>query len=87
MVRIFSIEFNYNNAVQRAMITVRDAAFYKEFKISLQNEELTKFLLTDKIISPSPGNYLFANTDVAEYNEFMKLILAAVAGHVHSPQY
>jgi hypothetical protein len=65
------------------MIAVRKTAFYTEYKIALQSPELREFLLSDKIISPQPGVFLFANVSEGEYNEPMKQILAAVAGHVH----
>ena len=84
MARIFSIEFTFNNASEHAMIAVRKTAFYTEYKIALQSPEITELLLSDKIISPQPGVFLFANVSKGEYNEAMKQILAAVAGHVHS---
>jgi len=87
MARIFSIEFPYNDAVYHAMITVRQTAFHTEYKISLQDQQLTRFLLSDKIVSPSPGDFIFANFSVAEYTDLMKQILSAVANHVHSFQH
>jgi len=84
MARIFSIEFTFNGALQHAMITVRQTAFHTEYKIVLQAPELTELLLSDKIISPGPGVFLFYNVSEAEYNEPMKQILAAVSGHVYS---
>jgi len=86
MARIFSIEFTFNGALQHAMVAVRQTAFYTEYKVLLQSLELTQLLLSDKIISPQPGVFLFANVAEAEYNEPMKQILTAVAGHVHSLQ-
>ncbi len=84
MARIFSIEFTHNNASEHAMIAVRKTPFYTEYKIVQQSPELTDLLLSDKIISPQPGVFLFANVAEGKYNEPMKQILAAVAGHVHS---
>ena len=86
MARIFSIEFTFNGTSQHAMIGVRKTAFYTEYKVALQSLELTELLLSDKIISPQPGVFLFANVPEAEYNEPMKQIIAAVAGRVHSLQ-
>ncbi len=87
MARIFSIEFFFNGASQRAMIAVRQTAFYTEYKVVLQSIELAELLLSDKIISPQPGSFLFANISEADYNEPMKQILAAVSAHVHSLQH
>ena len=84
MARIFSIEFIFNGAIQHAMITVRQTPFHAEYKIVLQSIELTNFLLSDKIISPRPGVFLFANISEADYNEPMKQILAAVSERAHS---
>ena len=84
MARIFSIEFTFNGGLQHALIAVRQTPFHTEYKIMLQSIELQELLLSDKIISPQPGVFLFANISQAEYNEPMKQILAAVSGHVHS---
>ena len=66
------------------MVAVRETAFYTEYKISLQSEELSALLLSDKIVSPSPGVFVFANTSVQEHNELMKQVLVAVTDHIHS---
>jgi hypothetical protein len=83
MARIFSIEFFYNDAPRRALITVRKTPFHTEYKITLQSNELDHLLLSDKIVSPQPGAFVFANVPVQEYNELMKQILIAVADHIH----
>jgi hypothetical protein len=87
MARIFSIEFNYDDAVHHAMISVRETSFHKEYKISLQDEDLAELLLSDKIISAEPGMFVFSNVSTKEYNKLMKEILSAVAHHIHSLQY
>ena len=84
MARIFSINFVYNNASHHAMVAVRQTPFHTEYKISLQSEELSDLLLSNKIVSPGPGVFVFANTSVQEYNELMKQILVAVTDHIHS---
>ena len=86
MARIFSIEFTFNGSSQHAMIGVRQTAFYTEYKVALQSPGLKDLLLSDKIISPQPGVFLFADVSEAEYNEPMKQILAAVARRAHSLQ-
>ncbi len=75
MARIFSIEYTHNNVAKHAMIAVRKTPFYTEYKIVQQSPELTDLLLSDKIISPQPGVFLFANVAELEYNEPMKQIL------------
>ena len=86
MARIFSIDFVYNNASHHAMVAVRQTPFYTEYKISLQSDELSDLLLSNKIVSPGSGIFVFANTSAQEYNELMKQILTAVTDHVHSIQ-
>ncbi len=66
------------------MVAVRQTAFYTEYKISLQSVELKDLLLSDKIVSPGPGIFVFANISVREYNELMKQILSAVTDHILS---
>lgn len=87
MARIFTIEFPYDNALQHAIIVVRETAFYKEYKVSLQSPELNTLLLSDKIISMEKGSFVFSNVPAHEYNDVMKQILKAVAGHIHSLQH
>jgi len=87
MARIFTIEFSYNNDLHHAIIAVRESAFHTEYKISLQSPHLHDLLLSDKIVSPQPGTFLFANLATSEYNDLMKQVLMAVAGHVHSLQH
>ena len=65
------------------MVAVRQTAFHTEYKISLQSVELQEFLLSDKIVSPGPDIFVFANTSVQDYNELMKQVLAAVTDHIH----
>jgi hypothetical protein len=84
MARIFSINFMYNNASHHAMVAVRETPFFTEYKISLQSDELSDLLLSNKIVSPGPGIFVFANTSVQEYNDVMKQILVAVTDHIHS---
>ena len=82
MARIFSIEFFYNDAPHRALITVRKTPFHTEYKITLQSNELDHLLLSDKIVSLQPGTLVFANVSQQEYNDIMKKILTAVADHI-----
>ena len=84
MARIFTIEFSFDNALHHAIVAVRETPFHTEYKITLQTPQLNELLLSDKIVSPGPGVFVFANTSVQEYNELMKQILVAVTDHIHS---
>lgn len=65
------------------MVAVRQTAFHTEYKISLQSLELKELLLSDKIVSPGPGIFVFANTLLQDYNELMQQVLTAVRDHIH----
>ncbi len=87
MARIFTIEFSYDDDTHHAIISVRETPFYTEYKVSLQSPGLSELLLSDKIISPQPQTFLFANVGTDEYNFLMKQVLNAISGHIHSLQH
>lgn len=87
MARIFTIEFPFNDTVHHAIISVRETPFHTEYKVSLQSPDLNELLISDKIISPQPKTFLFANVAADEYNQLMKKILNAVSDHLHLLQH
>jgi hypothetical protein len=87
MARIFTIEFSFDNALHHAIVAVRETPFHTEYKITLQTPQLNELLLSDKIVSPQPQTFLFANVAADEYNQLMKQVLVAVSGYVHSFQH
>ena len=87
MARIFTIQFSFNDALHHAIIAVRDTPFHTEYRIRLQSPDLQELLLSDKIVSPEAGTFVFANFSLSEYNDLMKQVLMAVSGHVHSLQH
>lgn len=87
MARIFTIDFPFDNVVHHAIVSVRETPFHTEYKINLQSPQLNELLLSDKIVSPEPQTFLFANVAADEYNPLMKEVLVAVSGYVHSFQH
>jgi hypothetical protein len=87
MARIFTIDFSFENALHHAIVSVRETPFHTEYKITLQSPQLNELLLSDKILSPQPQTFLFANVATHEYNPLMKEVLVAVSGYIHSFQH
>jgi hypothetical protein len=87
MARIFTIEFSFENELHHAIIAVRETPFHTEYKITLQSPQLNELLLSDKIVSPQPQTFLFANVSSNEYNQLMKQVLGAVTDYLHSFQH
>ena len=87
MARIFSIQFSHNNSVYNAMVSVRKTPFHTEYKLSSPDIEIVDLLPSDKIISPTPDIFLFANVPPSNYTKLMNEIINAIAQHIHSVQY
>jgi hypothetical protein len=87
MARIFSIQFFYKDALQNAMISVRQTPFHTEYRITMVDGDLLNELPADKIISTTQGHFVFANTLIQNYTQLMKEIIKAISGHIHSLQY
>lgn len=69
------------------MLAVRETPFHVEYKITMMDSDLMDLLPSDKIISPAPGTFFFANTLIKDYTDLMKTIIEAVSNHIHSVQY
>ena len=87
MARIFSIQFLHKDILQNAMVSVRETPFHKEYRITMLDDNIADLLPSDKIISPAPGTFFFANTLLKDYSELMKDIIRAISMHIHSIQY
>ena len=87
MARIFSIQFLHNDVLQNALVSVRETPFHIEYRVTMMDSNLAPLLPSDKIISPAPGTFFFANTVLKDYSELMKDIITAISRHIHSIQY
>ena len=87
MARIFSIQFNFNNALHNALISVHETPYHTEYKISMMDNDMMSLLPGDKVISTSTNQFSFPNTPSHTYSELMKIIITEIAGHIHTLQH
>ena len=66
------------------MVTVRTTPFYMEYTLTNLDTELLLLLPGNKIISPSPKNFLFPNASPQHSTELMNSIIKAVAQHMQA---
>lgn len=84
MARLFTINFTYNDAPYTTMVTVRTTPFYMEYTLTNLEAELLLLLPGNKIISPSPKNFLFPNASSQHSTELMNSIIKEVALHMQA---
>lgn len=84
MARLFTINFTYNDASFTTMVTVRTTPFYMEYTLSHLDAALLLLLPGNKIISPSPKNFLFPNAAPEHSTELMNSIIKEVALHMQA---
>ncbi|HEV7331352.1 MAG TPA: hypothetical protein VGN63_09960 [Flavisolibacter sp.] len=87
MARIFTISYNYQGVTYNTMISVRTTPFYREYTLSNLDEHIQLQLPGNKIISPSPRQFLFPNAGTAHSNELMNTIINAVMMHLQTVDY
>ena len=61
MARIFNIYFEFEGIMYSAMVSVRTTPFLAEYTLNNFNEELLELLPGTKILSHSPGHFVFQN--------------------------
>ena len=84
MARIFNIYFAFEGMVYNAVVSVRTTAFFTEYTLNNFHEELGELLPGNKIISQSPGHFVFQNASSEHSAALMNAIIKAVAEHMHS---
>ena len=82
MARIFNIYFTFNDTVHYAMVSVRNTPFYTEYTLNNVDESLLEHLPGNKIISPTPKHFLFANASPQYSIVLMNNIIKAVKEHL-----
>ena len=83
MARIFNIYFTHDDFVHSAIVSVRNTPFFTEYTLTNFNEELLRYLPGNKIISRSPGHFIFQNATEEHSTELMRAIIRAVTEHLH----
>jgi hypothetical protein len=83
MARIFNIYFEFEGMMYNAVVSVRSTAFLTEYTLNNFNEELLELLPGNKILSQSPGHFIFQNASSENSATLMNAIIKAVAEHMH----
>ena len=86
MARIFNIYFSYEDRMYHAVVSVRTTPFFTEYTLNNFNEELLEMLPGNKILSRSPGHYVFQNASPNHSSELMNAIIKAVKEHLHATE-
>lgn len=87
MARIFSIEFSLDGSTHHAMISVRTTPFYTEYTVSMLDADLSAHLLSDRIVSSAPGQFVFQNVPLNNYTRLMHELIKVVADYAYSEQH
>ena len=84
MARIFNIYFEFEGMVYNAVVSVRTPTFLTEYTLTSFNDELSRLLPGDKILSEVPGQFVFKNASSKNSTPLMNAIIKAVAEHMQS---
>lgn len=87
MARIFSISFFLEGATHHAMISVRTTPFHTEYAISMLDPKLATQLLSDRIVSSAPGQFVFQNVPLHNYTRLMHELIKSVSDYAYSEQH
>lgn len=83
MARIFNIYFEFEGMVYNAVVSVRTTPFLAEYTLNNFSEDLLQLLPGNKILSHSPGHFVFQNASSENSIVLMNAIIKAVAEHMH----
>jgi hypothetical protein len=87
MARIFSINFFLEGSTHNAMISVRTTPFHTEYTVSMLDADLSSQLLSDRIVSSAPGQFVFQNVPLNNYTRLMHELIRVVSDHAYSEQH
>ena len=83
MARIFNIYFAFEGMMYNAVVSVRSTPFLTEYTLNNFDDELLELLPGNKILSRSPGHYVFQNASPENSTDLMNAIIKAVSEHMH----
>lgn len=86
MARIFNIYFEFEGMMYNAVVSVRSTPFLTEYTLNNFNEELLALLPGNKILSHSPGHFVFQNASGHDSTALMNSIIKAVSEHMHATE-
>ena len=86
MARIFNIYFVFEGMMYNAVVSVRSTPFHTEYTLNNFDDELLELLPGNKILSKSPGHFIFQNASSENSSTLMNSIIKAVSEHMHTTQ-
>ena len=86
MARIFNIYFAFEGMMHNAVVSVRSTPFLTEYTLNNFDEQLLELLPGNKILSRSPGHFVFQNASTENSTDLMNAIIKAVSEHMHATQ-
>ena len=84
MARIFNIYFAFEGMMYNAVVSVRTTPFHTEYTLNNFDDELVELLPGNKILSQSPGHFVFQNASSDNSAPLMNSIIKDVAEHMHT---
>ena len=69
-----------------AVVSVRSTPFHTEYTLNNFDDELLELLPGNKILSKSPGHFIFQNTAPENSSDLMNAIIKAVSEHLHATE-
>jgi hypothetical protein len=86
MARVFNIYFAFEGMIYNAVVSVRSTPFHTEYTLNNFDDELLRLLPGNKILSRSPGHFVFQNASNENSTTLMESIIKAVSEHMHATE-
>ena len=69
-----------------AVVSVRSTPFHTEYTLNNFDDQLLELLPGNKILSNSPGHFIFQNASSEDSTDLMNAIIKAVSEHMHATE-
>jgi hypothetical protein len=86
MARIFNIYFAFEGMMYNAVVSVRSTPFHTEYTLNNFDDQLLELLPGNKILSKTPGHFIFQNASSEDSTDLMNAIIKAVSEHMHATE-
>lgn len=86
MARVFNIYFVFEGMMHNAVVSVRTTPFHTEYTLNNFDEEILGLLPSNKILSRSPGHFIFQSTTGENSTDLMAAIIKAVSEHMQATE-
>lgn len=84
MARIFTIQFSYNDETYNTVVSVKTTPLFIEYTLHNLDFDILTRLPGNKIVSPSPKQFLFPNTGAQHSKELMNAIIKSMMVHLQA---